>query len=224
MLNTGILEIAQLNNEFYSKNAESFDKSREFYWKGFENSLKYLKSGMQILDLGCGNARFLKFLSENKISINYLGVDSNDSFIESNKKKFPNDNFLKVDFINTEKVILDHQFDAVVGFGITHHIPSKDFRKIWFRNLGELVSQNGYLILSFWNFDKSKDDTQFKTNFYRKENGDYFLGWKGDYSQHRYCHEYDQEELNEIKKIYSNFEVIEEFDKEDNKYIIFHKK
>jgi SAM-dependent methyltransferase len=88
MLNQGIKEINQLNKEFYEIHNESFDKSRkDNYWEGFLNTLKYLNNESKVLDLGCGNARFLNFLLENKLKPNYLGVDNSEEFINRNLAK-----------------------------------------------------------------------------------------------------------------------------------------
>jgi len=219
MLNKEIEEIIELNNEFYQKHSESFDRSREYYWEGFKDALKYIKKGQKILDLGCGNARFYKFLKENNSEIEYLGVDSNEKFIKENKIKYPEANFELKDIISNSPQT-NEKFNIIVIFGVTHHLPKREFRKNWFKNLEQLLTENGILVISFWNFDKSKDDLNFIPKEYIKEQGDYFLGWKGDYSSHRYCHDYNQNELEEIKNILSNFKIIEEFNKEDNHYLI----
>lgn len=223
MLNKGILEIIQLNNDFYEKNAKSFDRSREFYWKGFENTLKYIKNGQKILDLGCGNARFYKFLKENNLKINYTGLDSNTMFIQENKEKHPEAKFEKEDIVNN-LLSINEKFNFIAVFGVTHHLPGRKFRKIWFHNLKRIVEEGGVIVLSFWQFNKEKNDINFKTKEYLIEKGDYFLGWKGDYSSHRYCHDFSDDELEEIKQIFNDFELMEEFQKEDNKYLLFQKK
>lgn len=221
MLNNGIEEINQLNKEFYEAHNESFSKSRkDNFWEGFSSTLQFIKPGSKVLDLGCGNARFLEFLLKNHINCEYLGIDNSKEFISNNKLNYPEAEFEIVDAINNISEI-NQIFDFIGVFGVTHHIPSREFRKKWFEDLNKLVSLNGYLYISFWNFDTSKADLNFKPKMYQVEDGDFFLGWKGDFKQHRFCHKYSSEELNEIKSYFQNFEIVSEFESDDNKYLVF---
>ena len=223
MLNQEIIEINQLNKEFYSKHNESFDKSRkDNFWEGFGNVKKYLKDGQRILDLGCGNARFLEFLIQNNAKFDYFGVDNSSEFINKNIQNYPKYKFTELDIVSNLDAITN-KYDLVTVFGVTHHIPSSEYRKEWFHKLGEILDSEAILVLSFWQFKIEKADQDFKTNFYQVEKNDYFLGWKGDFSTHRYCHIFDYDEIMEIKKILSNFTVLEEFSLDDNKYLVLKK-
>lgn len=221
MVNEGIKEIIELNNKFYEAHNESFDKSRNFgYWEGFEEALKYLPQNPDILDLGCGNARFLRFLQEKNYQIkNYLGLDTSREFLEKNKINFPQYNFSQLDVIaNPEAIKTKHPL--IVAFGLTHHIPDSSFRSAWFQKISQLLTPEGILILSFWNFETSKSDQNFKTQSYQIEKNDYFLGWKEDFKFHRYCHFYDVDEIAEIPKINSELEILAKFQKDQNTYLI----
>jgi len=224
MINQGIKEIIQLNKEFYSKHNESFDKSRSFgFWKGFEEILLYLPENLKILDLGCGNARFLKFLHEKNSSIgSYIGIDNSIEFIEKNKQIYPQYNFKVLDVIS-EIEELNEKYSLITAFGITHHIPNKNFRENWFLKLETMLNKGGFLVLSFWNFDKTKDDSEYKTISYQKEKGDYFLGWKEDYTSHRYCHYFEKEEITEVISLLKGCTLIKSFQEDQNTYLILQK-
>jgi len=224
MRNQGVLEINQLNKEFYKKHAVSFSNSRDMnFWRGFEVCKMFITPTTSVLDLGCGNARFLQFLKSQNISFkSYLGVDSEESFISENKVKYPEGNFQTQDILEFENFHSIEPKDFVAVFGVTHHIPEKKYRLTWFENLEKLVNKNGYLIISFWNFDKNKS-TDFVPKFYKIEENDYFLGWKQDFSVLRYCHYFNKEELKEIILTLSKFNLIEEFEADYNFYLIFKK-
>jgi tRNA (uracil-5-)-methyltransferase TRM9 len=224
MTNKGIQEIINLNKDFYTKHNESFDKSRSYgFWEGFIDLLEVIPQNLKILDLGCGNARFLKFLLDEDIEIkNYLGVDNSDDFILKNIQKYPNYNFQVLDIIS-DLERLDDKYSLITAFGVTHHIPNKEFRKSWFQKIEELTIKGGFIVLSFWNFDKNKNDKNFIPANYVTQNGDYFLGWKEDYSSHRYCHFFEEEEVKEIIQIFKDCTLIKKYDKDQNTYLIIQK-
>jgi SAM-dependent methyltransferase len=224
MLNEGIKEVVKLNKDFYSKHNESFDKSRSYgFWEGFEVILKYLPKNPKILDLGCGNARFLKFLLEKNYSIlNYDGFDNSSKFIEKNQEVYQDFNFVLKDVIIDIETV-NNTYDLIVAFGITHHIPSKSYREIWFKKIASLVSNNGVIVLSFWNFNKDNSDPHFYPKVYKNELNDFYLGWKGDFNSHRYCHFFEESEIKEITSYLENFKVLAEFKKDFNTYLVLQK-
>jgi tRNA (uracil-5-)-methyltransferase TRM9 len=220
----GIKEIIELNRNFYTEHNESFDKSRSYgFWEGFEEILKYLPSNLQVLDLGCGNARFLRFLLEkNQNIVEYLGLDNSEEFINKNSKNYEKYQFRLTDVItNLNKET--KTYNLVVAFGITHHIPSRELRKKWFEKIATLVAKNGVLVISFWNFNKNNADQKFKPQFYITEPGDFFLGWKGDFGTHRYCHYFEESEVTETISQLKDFKLLSKFDKDFNTYLTLKK-
>ena len=61
----------QLNRDFYYRVADDFSESRQYYWPGWQKIPLFFKKNqqnakkIQVLDVGCGNARFAKFLKKN---------------------------------------------------------------------------------------------------------------------------------------------------------------
>jgi len=224
MNNKGIQEIISLNKDFYTKHNESFDKSRSFgFWDGFNDILEFVPQDLKILDLGCGNARFLKFLLEKNIEIKYyLGLDNSSEFILKNSQNYEKYQFKELDVISHIDQI-DQKYSLVVAFGITHHIPDKEFRKNWFQKVEEKTEKGGFIVISFWNFDKDKNDKNFKPLKYKTQEGDYFLGWKEDYTSHRYCHFFESSEIIEVIQIFKDSTLLKKFDKDQNTYLILQK-
>jgi SAM-dependent methyltransferase len=106
-----ISKLNQINKDFYDQIGPQFDESRQYAWPGWEILWKFIienKLSIEtVLDIGCGNGRFYKFLqaklnslcyegnqsipfSEDilKSGFEYIGVDNNEYLIEIAKKEF----------------------------------------------------------------------------------------------------------------------------------------
>jgi len=233
-----ITQILKLNELFYQSVSGDFSKTRQEPWEGWgrvcetivktfnldelNNGQSNLKndgkntSCIKILDLGCGNGRFLKYIRSKIKSFDYIGIDiNNDLLLEAEKIEILSDKqkrkFIKKDVILDIKKIKG-KYNVVTIFGLTHHIPDKSFRKKWFENLPRLLSNPALLIITFWEFDKNP--------------GDYILGWGRQSKETRFCHKYSVKEIKEIEDIFKNsgLKLIEKY-KSDNKnlYLIFGK-
>lgn len=199
---TTINNIIRVNKEFYDKIGPEFNKTRQSAWKGWGRVAEIIKREFKdrpfsVLDVACGNGRFLSSISASK----YLGVDANEYLLDQAKNIFlENVSFKNLDVINELEKLFSETFDVVVAFGITHHIPSKELRKKWFSQLSKLVSKNGLLIFTIWNYQM---DERFETSEdfvpgLKLEEGDYFIGWANNKNAKRYFHKYSKEELAEI--------------------------
>lgn len=205
-------QIVQLNKEFYEKVGDDFSSTRQAPWKGWSRVVEeikgHFKNGkLSLIDVACGNGRFQGFIDSNLTNINYVGVDSSEVLLEKAKTNYPSATFEHYDVV-LELNKMSNQYDIVVAFGITHHIPSQEFRETWFENLSKLVKPGGLLIFTIWDFfndasfDVSKTYIPSHINKAELEEGDYFLSWDrigGDVL--RYCHHYSESEINKISEI-----------------------
>lgn len=230
MNNETLNQILMLNKKFYQNISPEFSSTRQNMGRGWDRVGEYLKRyegrKIKVLDLGCGNGRFYDFLKEKtKLEVKYLGLDQNRGLIEEGKTKH-GECFRIQDILNLETI--HEKFDVIVGFGITHHLPSYELRRRWFRSLATLLEDEGTIVLSYWDFNPTKavhpleiDETQLDVN-------DFFLTWDNRGDVFRYCHKYEAAELNAIKEMYfhEGIVVTDEFsddgkDGKSNKYIIY---
>jgi len=225
---TTISKLNQLNQEFYQTTAQDFSDSRNYYWHGWYElidilqtlKLQTVKSNkkIKVLDLGCGNARFAKFLKrEARLHrIEYHGVDNNSRLLDLAQKqmtqiRIPN-KLTKLDIVKSlVKNSLDQQlrneYDLIVCFGILHHIPSFKLRKRLFKNLNSLLKDNAFLIITSWQFAKDErfekkiiQPEQVDIKAKELESDDYILDWQRGTPAYRYCHYTSEEEMHLLAK------------------------
>ncbi len=96
-----------------------------------------LSKGKDVLDVGCGNAYFLRCLLDRSIRFSsYTGFDIADEMIARNTSKFsfPNVHFLVSDAENPVE-IPNHSSDVLVSYGCLHHLENPE------KAIGELASK-----------------------------------------------------------------------------------
>ena len=211
MINKSIID---LNTDFYKKTQEQFSKTRQHPWKGWDKVLENLKKSLNkvetlsILDLGCGNGRFYKFL-KNELTesefrkIEFTGFDINEYFLAECKKHYPEANWEFVD-IFSDLSDLTNKYDAVACFGVTHHVPKVEFND-WFDEVIDLVKENGIIYVSFWSPNKEITDN--------------IHTWDLDEDKQRFVEIYELEYLETVLK--EKVEILEKYENDSlNRYLI----
>jgi len=216
----------------YNLIAEEFSRTRERIWPEMRFLFdEYLIPREKILDIGCGNGRFLEIFKEKKVD--YFGVDSSERLIEIAKKRYPEKEFLPLakgmpeakgvhKFQVASALNLpfpDNYFDKVYSIAILHHIPSEEFRFQFLKEARRVLNQEGLLILTVWNLWQRKTAWKllFKHTFLKiagkskLDFKDIFYPWKssdGKILIQRYIHFFTKNELEKLAKK-SNFKIKE---------------
>jgi len=150
----------------YNLIAEVFSRTRERIWPEMRFLFDdYPVPGEKILDIGCGNGRFLEIFKQKKVD--YFGVDSSERLIEIAKKRYPEKEFLplvkgkgmpEVKGVHKFQVASalnlpfpDNYFDKVYSIAVLHQIPSEEFRLQFLKEARRVLRQDGLLILTVWN-------------------------------------------------------------------------
>lgn len=217
----------------YSIHAHEFSQTRQSPWFGWNKILKYkiINPQSKILDIGCGNGRFLKFLIDNNIQFeSYIGIDNSDELLKIADYQFPNTNS-QISFLNIDvedetwgEQFQETEFELIIAFGLLHHIRTFKQREQLFQTIEQLLSQDGVAVVTLWQFllysrftskiKKELGENDFEMSF----------GKKG---ATRFVHFTSDTELQNILNS-TNLEVIEDFlaDGDNNKlnrYVVLKK-
>lgn len=206
----------------YDKYAKEFSQTRQNPWKGWEQvsaELKSLELGtsknpLRVLDLGCGNGRFLKFLAAEGYEIeNYFGVDNSNLLLYETKEltnklkseeKVKEGKIFNID-LNTEdwESKIHGEFNVVVSFGVMHHINPFDTRKSFLSKAFNILEPNGLLAVSYWQFGalpryQEKKESTDKNAGTKYSEHDFILNF-GSSKAKRFCHFVNGQELIELE-------------------------
>lgn len=223
-----VQQLLQLNAQFYDSVAEPFAASRHQAWEGWQQLqmqgwLPTPTEVSHILDLGCGNGRFLQFLatitqagiSEQVVPLNisYVGVDQNHFLLDKAQAIQPplglKSRFILADLFS-QPLSLAHllpspPFDLIVLFGVLHHLPGQQLRHELFTQLHQFLKPGGKIIFTTWLFkdnprlqNKVVDPTQVGLQPSDLEENDFILDWQRQTSAYRYCHYYPESEIQQL--------------------------
>jgi cyclopropane fatty-acyl-phospholipid synthase-like methyltransferase len=107
---------------------ESPDRPGIVGWRSHKNQqsrfkvlLKYVKSGEQILDYGCGVGDLSKFVKDS--GIKYIGIDINENMIKLASEKYPDSEFHSMDSaFDFEK----YNYDWFIASGVFSNYMNED--------------------------------------------------------------------------------------------------
>ena len=154
-----------------------------------------------MLDLGCGNGRFLSFLAARGWSGAYTGADSSETLLDIARQTTRGAPGIEARFQLTDLLAPgwaaqfgNRPADAIVCLAVLHHIPGKANRERFVSDCAALLAPGGRLIVSTWQFMESK---RLRTRLLpweaiglqqeELEPGDYLLGWGQGMAGRRYC-------------------------------------
>lgn len=221
------LRLCALTGEFYRANAESFSQTRQSPWQGWVRLLEVVEAAsgrepLRVLDLACGNLRFERYLADALPSrmLSGYAVDNCDPLMEAGERN-ESDALSRMSFQNLDAIerlsagclrealeAPDASCGLAVSFGFMHHVPLERWRVELLRALVAKVCPGGFVAVSFWRFlnsDKLARKAQETTSRARAELGipelppnDYLLGWQDTQGLYRYCHHFDEPEIERL--------------------------
>lgn len=200
--------LLDVNRAFYTRFAGDFARTRQSWPPGYDAILPYLAGAANVLDLGCGNGRFLAYLAAQEWRGQYVGLDGSAGLLAEAQQMAAGLEGVTAHFALADLLTPGWQAaagdpaDAIVCLAVLHHIPTAASRRRILADAATLLAPGGRLIVSTWQFmtsarlrrrvlpwetvGLSADDV---------EAGDYLVAWGEGAAGHRYCAFIDEAEL-----------------------------
>ena len=178
----------------YDAFAETFSNSRKnLKWAEMEAILEDIKniSPARVLDIGCGNGRFLTEAKLHGIIFeNYLGVDNSSGMVKEAQKLEPDADFRVIPMESLSGISGGKTYNIIVFLASFHHLKTPEERKKVLHDLHSLLTDDGTIYMTNWNLLE-----QQKYQKSHRGNGDFDIKI-GEHS--RYYHGFTQDELQEL--------------------------
>jgi tRNA (uracil-5-)-methyltransferase TRM9 len=203
----------------YDPFAQTFSESRKDHpWPELTAVIADMQASgiVSILDIGCGNGRFLE--EAEKLGYNperYLGTDNSAGMIGEARKLHPDHSFTVCDMVSIG--ILEEQYgtyDALLFLASYHHLTSREDRIETLKQAKKLLTPGGKIYMTNWNLLEQPRYAKSHLG-----NGEFSIKI-GEYS--RYYHGFTLTELQELLEE-GGLQIIENrvFEGERNIFSIF---
>ena len=156
-----------------------------------------------MLDLGCGNGRFARFLAGIGADVEYEGWDDNDALLARARAKDGTGTYRRVDLL--QPVWPPAAADLVTAFGVLHHVPSFEGRQRFLRQALGCVAAGGRLAVTFWQFAPDGGPRVATAPWSTAsidpdavDPGDFLVRWKRGGQGLRYCHHAGPDEVDRL--------------------------
>ncbi len=225
-------EIAQrliaLNKAFYQNLAAPFSATRSKLQAGVLRVLAEVPTDANVLDLGCGNGGVAAELLRKGHTGKYIGVDFSEELLDEARKRVraqhatpvrPDIGFFQADLSKPDwsGQIKARDFDFIFAFAVLHHLPGREIRLGFLRQVGSVLASSGRFVFSNWQFLNSQK-LKARIQPWKKiglsdeqvDDGDYLLDWRSGGSGLRYVHHFDAAELDGLARE-AGFDNVDQF-------------
>ncbi len=212
--------LCRLNNEFYRSQSAAFSATRVNGWPGWRRCVDSIDDSVvpgdpcRVLDLACGNLRFESYAADCRPQRDwrFSAFDCCDDLLPEWAAHDASIEYRHLDVLENlqrgENAVLAADVpvcDAAVCFGFMHHVPTMAWRQRVLRQLFGCVRAGGVVAVSFWRFMDDpglaakaaalQPQALADTGLPELDAGDYLVGWKGVPGCYRYCHSFDDSQI-----------------------------
>ena len=196
---------------FYNNIADEFDKTRVRLWSCVISFLDSFPSNSKILDIGCGNGKYMNYRHELIIK----GIDISIKLVEICKNK----GFDVIKASMTDIPYTDNSFDGIICIASYHLLDNDNDRKKTLDEIYRILNPGGIALIEVWGKEQIKPNKNAK-DFVAKSNLVKWTSVKTGEIFYRYYNIYSNGDLEkEIIRLNPNFNIIDSGYEKGNYYV-----
>ncbi|CDR95397.1 Putative methyltransferase KIAA1 homolog [Babesia bigemina] len=219
---------SQYVHDLYEEIAPHFSHTRYNQWPGVLKYINAAESYSTVLDVGCGNGKYLQFRSD----LLFIGVDRCSGLLKlAYDSKCPN--VLRCDCLNLP--FPSEVADLTLSIAVIHHLPSADQRRSAVTEMLRCTRSGGRLVVYVWAREQQKLTIGYR-NF---EGGDILVPWHmqkkyikdrpidgastkttGRATVYRFYHVFTREEVEELGASFNDVANVDSIEFEANNWIL----
>jgi alkylated DNA repair protein alkB family protein 8 len=166
----------------YDKIAPEFDRTRHSPWPGVLQFLKSVPAGSAILDIGCGNGKYLGIRRDCK----RFGCDPCVPLVAIAKANAPHASIQVGNGLALPYA--DGSMDVAYMIAVLHHMPTVALRRQMLSEMRRVLKTGGVGLVTVWDYDAIRPGWTPQDG-----NGDYTVKWASVGS--RYYHVFSETEI-----------------------------
>lgn len=206
----------------YDKIAGHFSSTRYSQWNGVVDYLESLPPYSLVLDMGCGNGKYLTH-SNNNHPLIMLGCDRSIELLRICRSH--DDEVCLMDGLFM--TYRQECFDCVISIAVIHHLSSNALRRRFIINMLNVLKKGGRGLIVAWAMEKDTSGRDTKSNRgYSK--ADVMVQWQlqKKYSEEeavyeRYYHMFHQGELEWLLNSFDSIRVEKSWYERENWFVSF---
>ncbi len=196
---------------FYNNIADEFDKTRVRLWSCVISFLDSFPSNSKILDIGCGNGKYMNYRHDLIIK----GIDISIKLVEICKNK----GFDVIKASMTDIPYNDNSFDGIICIASYHHLDNDDDRKKTLDEIYRILIPGGIALIEVWGKEQINPNKNAK-DFVAKSNLVKWTSVKTGEIFYRYYNIYSNGDLEkEIIRLNPNFNIVDSGYEKGNYYV-----
>jgi tRNA (uracil-5-)-methyltransferase TRM9 len=203
----------------YNIIADDFNRTRYSYWDYVYNFITSLNSESNMLDLGCGNGKYLGVRDD----LNLYALDNCENLIQIVKNKYP---LVKTFISDVSTTPFDSEtFDSVISIAVIHHLATRERRIDMIREIIRILKPGGQALITAWATEQTGTKTLEKVTRI-SENNDFLIPWedkKNKKISQRFYHLFEKNEFEQLLSNFANITIIDSKYDKDNWNVIFKK-